>query len=268
VDPEQLAWLQGVLAQYPEDLVLLMIHHNVLPHLPDQGEHPLGQRYLLANSGELLERLPPQQVPLIFTGHLHVQGIAPEVPPSPGFTAQDLAAQDLDAQDLAAQDLPAHDLAAQDLAARNLPAQGVAPQSDRPPRWEITTGSLVSFPHPYRIAHLRWDPQGEKSLTVESPRIEALPQWPQLQDLSRQWMADRSDPFMGRLLTGAPLNLSETEAQPLLPDLRYFWGAVANGDPQVSFPHFPKVAREFFHRFNHPSDRPSANQAKLPLGIR
>lgn len=201
IDGEQLHWLHHTLKDCGDQLVLLMVHHNVLEHLPDQGQHLLGQRYLLANSADLLAALPTGRVPLIFTGHLHVQDLAQ------------------------------------------------SPNTD-PCRWELTTGSLVSYPHPYRLCQFHQDPTGQCHLAIQSPRITGVEQWPNLQDQSRQWMADRSPAFMARLLMSPPLNLSETEAQPLIPDLRYFWSQVANGNPTFDFSHFPEPARSFFQRFS------------------
>lgn len=206
VDIAQLAWLRQALTTVGDDLVLLMIHHNVIAHLPDQDQHPLGQRYQLANHADLLAALPPHQVPFIFTGHLHIQ----------------------------------------DIALR----PGAAPES---PQWEITTGSLVSYPHPYRICQFEQDSAGHCQLKIQSPRIKTvLPSFPNLQAISRQWMGDRSPAFMGRLLMAPPLNLTEAEATPLVPALRDFWADIADGNPRFEFPEFPEPARQFCQRFSDP----------------
>ena len=109
MDEQQLAWLEQVLAQSKDKLELVMVHHNVVEHLPGQARHPLGRRYMLDNAPELLKILSCAGVNLVFTGHLHVQDVA------------------------------CH--------------KGI---------YEITTGSLVSYPHPYRILELRTDDQGKK----------------------------------------------------------------------------------------------------------
>lgn len=206
VDTAQLAWLRHTLTTVGNDLVLLMIHHNVIAHLPNQDQHPLGQRYQLANHADLLAALPPHQVPFIFTGHLHIQDIALR----PDVTAES-------------------------------------------PQWEITTGSLVSYPHPYRICQFEQDDSGDCQLKISSPRITAvLPDFPDLQGISRQWMGDRSPTFMGRLLMAPPLNLTEAEATPLVPALRDFWADIADGNPQFDFPTFPEPARQFCQRFSDP----------------
>jgi hypothetical protein len=41
LDDTQLEWLRGVLAT-TDDLVLVMVHHNVVEHLPNQSRHVLG----------------------------------------------------------------------------------------------------------------------------------------------------------------------------------------------------------------------------------
>jgi 3',5'-cyclic AMP phosphodiesterase CpdA len=197
VDSEQLTWLRATLADLQDQIVLVMIHHNVIEHMPGQGCHRLGQRYLLENQAELLACLQASGANLILTGHLHVQDIA---------------------------------------------QQGSV--------YDITTGSLVSYPHPYRVLKLHTDDWGQQWLQVESHRVESLPGWPTLQATSRQWMGDRSLPFVLRLLTEPPLSLSVAEAESLAADLRYFWADLANGDAVFSFPNFPATARSYFEAFS------------------
>jgi hypothetical protein len=196
VDASQLKWLQQALQETQDELHLVMIHHNVVEHLPGQAHHPLGQRYILENASDLLQILHAAGVKLVFTGHLHVQDIA------------------------------CH--------------QGL---------YDITTGSLVSYPHPYRMLRLQTNPQGQQWLQVESGRVEAVPDFPSLQTISRQWMGDRSYPFMMKLLTQPPLNLPLSEAEALAPSLRYFWADIADGDTVFDFPNFPDTARHHFQQF-------------------
>lgn len=207
LDQTQLEWLEQVLAAMSHELVLVMVHHNVLEHLPGQARHPLTRRYMLQNAPELLEILQRAGVQLIFTGHLHVQQIAY--------------------------------------------AQGV---------YDITTGSLVSYPHPYRVLQLQTDSQGKRRLQIESDQVKSVPDWPQLQQTSREWMGDRSFPFMLQLLTQPPLNLPQEEAKALASDLRYFWAAIAAGDPEFHFPHFPEPVRQYFESFGarHDNGKPLA----------
>ncbi|MBD2091929.1 metallophosphoesterase [Microcoleus sp. FACHB-1515] len=110
--------------------------------------------------------------------------------------------------------------------------------------YDITTGSLVSYPHPYRLLHYQ-----DGNLVIESGRVRSLPEWPDLQAVSRQWMADRSLPFMLKLLTEPPVNLSLAEAEPLTAQLRNFWADIANGDANFNFSNFPPAARAHFERF-------------------
>ncbi|MDX2099744.1 MAG: metallophosphoesterase [Leptolyngbyaceae cyanobacterium bins.59] len=196
MDDSQIAWLKQVLHQFPQDLKLVMIHHNVVEHLPGQARHHLGRRYMLANASALLRVLQEAGVKLVFTGHLHVQDIAQR--------------------------------------------RGV---------YDITTGSLVSYPHPYRVLRFTQEEGARPRLEVESHRVEAVPDWPQLQHASREWMGDRSFGFMVKLLTHPPLNLPLAEAERLAPDLRYFWATIANGDGSFNFPHFPETARRYFEGF-------------------
>ncbi|MBD2464537.1 metallophosphoesterase [Oscillatoria sp. FACHB-1407] len=197
LDTEQLIWLEQTLATAQEELILVMIHHNVLEHLPGQSKHGMGKRYMLSNANKLLQLLRAAKVPLIFTGHLHVQDIA-------------------------------H-------------ADGI---------YEITTGSLVSYPHPYRVLHFYQDDHGQRWLKVESDRVVAVPDFPDLQQLSREWMGDRSFHFMFKLLSQPPLNLSIAEAEALAPALRYFWAEIANGDALFDFAHFPDSVRRYLKTFS------------------
>ena len=195
IDAEQLQWLESTLSTLQDKLVLVMVHHNAIEHLPGQSTNSLGRRYMIDNAGDLLKILRSAGVQLIFTGHLHIQDIAEQ--------------------------------------------QGI---------YDITTGSLVSYPHPYRILHYRQDDRGA-TLQIESGRVRSLPDWPDLLTTSREWMADRSLPFMLKLLTESPVNLSLAAAEPLAPHLRYFWADIANGDAQFDFRDFPPVARQYLERF-------------------
>ena len=216
LDEAQLLWLQRVLKDYPDDLMLVMIHHNVVEHLPGQARHPIGQRYMLDNAPALLRLLREAAVQLVFTGHLHVQDVAY--------------------------------------------ADGV---------YDITTGSLVSYPHPYRVLEFRTDDRGQRSLQITSGRVESVPGWETLQQTSRDFMGDRSQPFMLQLLMQRPLKLSQAEAEALAPSLRYFWADLANGDATFNFSHFPGAARRYFERFSaidaEGQPRFIDNTATLPL---
>jgi predicted phosphodiesterase len=194
LDDDQLQWLKQILPTLQNALILVMIHHNVIEHLPGQSSHELGRRYMLANASELLDILQDNGVKLLITGHLHVQDIA--------FN------------------------------------QGI---------YEITTGSLVSYPHPYRVLEYCGN-TGE--LAIESFHLQTIPTWENLPAISRQWLGDRSYPFMMRLLTSHPLNLSVNLAEELAPKLRDFWADVAKGDTIFDFSDFPPLARRYFYAFS------------------
>ena len=196
LDDTQLTWLEQVLAETKDEFVLVMVHHNVVEHLPNQSQHQLGRRYMLENAPILREMLRKAGVQLVFTGHLHVQDIA-------------------------------HD-------------NGL---------YDITTGSLVSYPHPYRILNFRTDNYDRKWLQVESYRVGEVPGWTRLAQTSREWIGERSLPFMLKLLTDSPLNLPTATAEKLAPSLRYFWADIANGDAMFDFPQFPPAARRYFEQF-------------------
>jgi 3',5'-cyclic AMP phosphodiesterase CpdA len=196
LDAKQLQWLEDVLAASGNDVVLVMIHHNVVEHLPNQLRHPMANRYMLENAPELLQLLRRYGVRLVFTGHLHVQDVAY--------------------------------------------SNGV---------YDITTGSLVSYPHPYRILEFHQDKHGKEWLQILSYRVDSVPDFPNLQQASRKWMGDRSFPFLMKLLTLPPLNLPTAEAKELAPCLRDFWANMADGDAIFDYPHFPSKVRRYFETY-------------------
>ncbi len=197
LDPEQLQWLEDCLEKLQDKFVLVTVHHNVIEHLPGQSRHPLGKRYMLDNSDELLTILKKYQVKLLFTGHLHVQDIAK-----------------LD----------------------NI--------------YEICTGSLVSYPHAYRIVQVTNQDLGKISVNIESHQINSVAGWENLTTTSREFLGDRSDKFMMTLLTSAPLYLSPEEAAKYIPQLRYFWADIAQGDAIFQFPEFPPKMQQYFAMFS------------------
>jgi 3',5'-cyclic AMP phosphodiesterase CpdA len=195
LDAVQLDWLEQVLTNLNGEVVMVMVHHNVLEHLPGQTNHSLGRRYMLENAPTLLKLLRSAGVQLIFTGHLHVQDV----------TSQ----------------------------------QGI---------YEVTTGSLVSYPHPYRVLQFYQNDQGQQ-LQIESDRVSSVPGWETLQTRSREWLGDRSVPFMLKLLTQPPLSLTLAEAETFVPALRYFWADVAGGDTIFDFPQLPADVQKHLERF-------------------
>ncbi|MBE9007558.1 metallophosphoesterase [Fortiea sp. LEGE XX443] len=196
LDSKQLSWLEDVLAAATDELVLVMVHHNVVEHIPQQSRHPMGNRYMLDNAPQLLKLLRQYGVKLVFTGHLHVQDIAY--------------------------------------------SDGV---------YDITTGSLVSYPHPYRVFEFRQDNYGREWLQILSHRVESVPNFPNLQHLSKQWMGDRSLPFLMKFLTHPPLNLPVAQAQEIAPSLRDFWATIADGDALFDYPQFPQKVRRYIQAY-------------------
>ncbi|MBE7380601.1 MAG: metallophosphoesterase [Leptolyngbya sp. SIO1E4] len=196
VDETQLTWLSEQLEALRGAWVMVMIHHNVLEHLPGQAQHPMGQRYILQNREALIQRLQAGGVNLLFTGHLHIQDIAQE---------------------------------------------GAL--------WEITTGSLVSYPHPYRILTATPQPTGQLQVQVETFRVPAAVGWPDLQAHSLQWMRDRADLFMLKLLTCPPCGLPLDKAKQFAPELQDFWASISAGDPNFDFPQLPEAVNQYLRAF-------------------
>lgn len=201
LDEEQLAWLETTLEEIEDKLAIVMIHHNVIEHLPGQSQHQLGKRYMLDNASQLKQILRKHGVKLIITGHLHVQDVAFE--------------------------------------------QGLT---------EITTGSTVSYPHPYRVLDLRYDHNQVVKLTISSHRVKQVPGWENLQVYSRESMAQKSDRFMLKLLTGHPLYLPVEEATLITPNLRYFWADIASGDTLFDFSNLPEPICEYLESFGATSE--------------
>ena len=197
IDEAQFDWLDEQLAALSGKFVMVMVHHNVLEHLPGQSRNKLGQRYMIRNAPQLVQRLQAAQVPVAFTGHLHVQDIA---------QADDFYA--------------------------------------------ITTGSLVSYPHPYRLMSVTTNASGQHLLSVTSQRIEAVADWPTLQQTSKDWMGDRSFPFIVKLLTDPPLSLSPKAAAKYAPHVKHFWSSVAAGDALFDYPQLPAEVQAYFRRYD------------------
>jgi predicted phosphodiesterase len=199
----QLDWVASRLAAHPEAIWLVMVHHNLLEHLPFQRLNPILSDYVLPT--DALAQVLKGYSAMVFTGHLHVQDIAQ--------------------------------------------------QGDL---YEITTGSLVSYPHPYRLLH--WE---DGKLQVETRHIQNLPDWPNLPKISLERMAQGSHHYMIRWLSGA-LDIPQAEAANYAEPLRYFWATIAAGDAQFDFPDLPANVQAFMAQFN---DQPPAdNDTILPLG--
>ncbi|MEM9769757.1 MAG: metallophosphoesterase, partial [Cyanobacteria bacterium P01_D01_bin.71] len=135
--------------------------------------------------------------------------------------------------------------------------------------WEVTTGSLVSYPHPYRILTLTPQPSGHLTLQVESHRVQAVPNWPDLQAASRQWMRDRSAQFMTKFLTCPPFNLPLDKAAFYAPELQDFWANIAAGDIRLDYPQLPAAINRYLQKFGAVDAAgnycPIDNQATLTL---
>ncbi len=136
--------------------------------------------------------------------------------------------------------------------------------------YAITTGSLVSYPHPYRLLSLTTDGSGRRQLQIQSKRIEAVPDWPTLQETSRAWMGDRSFRFILKLLLDPPLSLSLDQAKTYAPHIQDFWASVAAGDAVFDYPLLPEKAQQYFQRYSalNQNGEPTLidNQAVLTLG--
>ncbi len=218
IDEQQWAWLDQILARSTNELILVMIHHNVVEHLRGQARHPWGQRYVIRNASALIRRLEATSAQLVFTGHFHLQNIARR--------------------------------------------RGV---------YEVTTGSLVSYPHPYRIVDVEPNRAGDHQLRIQSHWVKTLPDWPDLIHMSREWMADRSVPVLQKFLCAPPVNLDPDHAGHLSETLRYLWADIAAGDAHFRFPGFPPTVQSYLEKLNrsascNPNDPvTSDNTTILPL---
>jgi predicted MPP superfamily phosphohydrolase len=213
IDAEQMAWLVETLDRSQDELVMVMIHHNILEHMPNQVSDPLGKRYILENAPELLTQLRRVNVQIVLSGHFHIQNIA---------------------------------------------QQGNI--------YDITTGSLVSYPHPYRVMQVQTDALGRMRLSVQSDRVESVPEWETLRQYTRDLLDERSEAYMLHLLTHEPWNLPLRQAVRLVPHLRGFWADFAAGDAIFELPQLPDELRAHFEGFS--SHRQRDNFAIIPLAPR
>ncbi|MDJ0597072.1 MAG: metallophosphoesterase [Pleurocapsa sp. MO_226.B13] len=116
--------------------------------------------------------------------------------------------------------------------------------------YEVCTGSMVSYPHPYRVIEVTAPNSEAIKLKIQSHWIKSVLGWENLTQRSREYLGARSGQFMMRLLTSPPLNLSPTEAAKYTPHLRYFWSDLAAGDGFFDFPQFPPLLRKHFQQFS------------------
>jgi predicted phosphodiesterase len=130
-----------------------------------------------------------------------------------------------------------------------------AARCDRTGVYDIGTGSLVSYPHPYRLCHY-----DGRHLEMTTRHITAVPECPNLTEYAKEWMGDHSLPFVLKMLSRA---LPDVDLSPWYPQLRYFWATIAAGDADFQFPEVPEQVRIYLESFG---DRPPAdNQLTLSL---
>lgn len=116
--------------------------------------------------------------------------------------------------------------------------------------WEIATGSLVSYPHPYRWVELSRNSAGQVTVQVQSFRVRQVPGHEDLTAYSHQWLGDRAFPFMKRLVQSPPLSLPDAAAEALARQLRHFWAEIAEGDRTFDFAEQPEPIRQWLERFS------------------
>jgi predicted phosphodiesterase len=205
IDDEQYSWLEATLRRLKDSLVIVMVHHNILEHIPLQSYHAMTKTYIIEKHERLVHLLRAYRVELVFTGHFHMQDIAE--------------------------------------------CKGL---------YDITTGSLVGYPHPYRICEI-----DNQKIKIQSYQVTSLEQWPDLHEVSLARMQSLSDAYMIKLLTSSPLSLSLEKANKFAPQLRFFWPRIVAGNAHFSLPDFPLPIQMFFAQFNdHP---PDDNNVILPL---
>jgi 3',5'-cyclic AMP phosphodiesterase CpdA len=205
IDDEQYRWLETTLKKLNNDLVMVMVHHNILEHIPLQARHPMTKSYIIEKHERLVHLLSAYGVELVFTGHFHMQDIA-----------------------------------------------------EYKRLYDITTGSLVGYPHPYRICEI-----DEQKIKIKSYQVTSLEQWPDLHKVSLERMKSVSDAYMIKLLTSPPLSIPLEKAKQFAPQLRFFWPKIVSGNAHFSLPDFPLPIQMFFAQFNdHP---PDDNNVILPL---
>ena len=117
----------------------------------------------------------------------------------------------------------------------------------------ITTGSLISYPHPYRICNCYdvGDRPGDRQrwLEITSHTVRSLPDWPDLETISWDWSLEHSRAFMTQLLAKSPLGLSLKDAKYYSREIRSLWANVSAGDRTLSFPTLPQAAKDYCEEF-------------------
>lgn len=138
--------------------------------------------------------------------------------------------------------------------------------------WEITTGSLVSYPHPYRLVTVTPQPDGHMQVQVESDRVRAVETHPDLQTFSQDWMRAHALPFMTKFLTCPPFGLATDKAAFYAQDLTDFWASISAGDHEFDYAHFPDELNQRLKTFGAVNSsgiyEPMDNHVTLNLPVR
>jgi 3',5'-cyclic AMP phosphodiesterase CpdA len=80
IDPKILAWLEADLARHrdPRCRTMLMLHHSIIDHVPNESVSPTFSWFHVENSPALKALLRRHDVRVTFTGHLHIQDVKEE----------------------------------------------------------------------------------------------------------------------------------------------------------------------------------------------
>jgi hypothetical protein len=80
ISPQVMAWLDDDLAKQrdPGRETIVMLHHSIIDHVPNESVNPTFAWFHVANSKELKALLRKHGVRITFTGHLHIQDVKEE----------------------------------------------------------------------------------------------------------------------------------------------------------------------------------------------
>jgi 3',5'-cyclic AMP phosphodiesterase CpdA len=176
---ETLAWAKKmlVLAQKQQKTVLVMLHHGVVEHYPDNEK--FYEEYILDNWKTASELFASHGAKLVFTGHFH----------------------------------------AQDVTKLQLKESGQF-------LFDIETGSIVSWPSPFRIIRTR----NGRTVTVQSRYITEIPSMKAFTQYAHQYMYDSTQKLVHTTLAG--YKVSKEQRDLIAPQITRAYMAHLKGDEQ------------------------------------
>lgn len=194
--PARLDWIKKVLdrARAENKSVIAMMHHGVVEHFDGQKKQ-FGE-YVVDDNVAFSRLLAQYGVRVVFTGHFHAQNIA-----GAWWDAQDRPSVEP-------------------------PTDGAAASSNPQFIYDVETGSLVTYPCPYRLVQI----DQNQIMHIRSYRIDSLPEMPTgFQQYALDYSKKGMIPYIVDTLGG--LGVSKDEALRIAEPLTEAGIAHYAGDP-------------------------------------